>query len=198
MTTSGSYDFTDYQVLVVGGTRGEGHSIASAFAAAGAYVTVTGTMMLRSLYDADLSAFDYESVNLARQESIDNLVGSVSHIDVLVLAASCLYALVSFTVAERTRETAIRAALGARPASIVRGIARRAFVQLSLGVVIGSAASAFVLSLVASHDGGTFQADDWPLVVGALALLMVVVGMLACVRPTLRVLRIQPQEALKG
>jgi len=89
MTTSGSYDFTGYQVLVVGGTRGEGHTIASSFARSGASVTVTGTMMLRSLYDTDLSAFDYESVNLARQESIDHLVGTISHIDVLVLAASC-------------------------------------------------------------------------------------------------------------
>jgi 3-oxoacyl-[acyl-carrier protein] reductase len=89
MTTAGSYDFNGYQVLVIGGTRGEGHTIASAFASSGASVTVTGTMMLRSLYDTDLSAFDYESVNLARQESIDHLVGTISHIDVLVLAASC-------------------------------------------------------------------------------------------------------------
>ena len=73
--TSGSYDFAGYQVLVVGGTRGEGHTIATSFAEAGASVTVTGTMMLRALYDTDLSPFDYESVNLARQESIDHLVG---------------------------------------------------------------------------------------------------------------------------
>ena len=33
-------------------------------------MTVTGTMMLRSPYESDLSAFDYESVNLARQQSI--------------------------------------------------------------------------------------------------------------------------------
>jgi 3-oxoacyl-[acyl-carrier protein] reductase len=89
MTTSGSYDFTGYQVLVVGGTRGEGHTIASSFAACGASVTVTGTMMLRSLYDTDLSAFDYESVNLARQDSIDHLAATVEQIDVLVLAATC-------------------------------------------------------------------------------------------------------------
>ena len=87
--TSGSYDFTGYEVLVVGGTRGQGHDIATSFAAAGASVTVTGTMMLRALYDTDLSPFDYESVNLARQESIDHLVGSIEHLDVLVLAASC-------------------------------------------------------------------------------------------------------------
>ena len=52
-------------------------------------MTVTGTMMLRALYDNDLSQFDYESVNLARQDSIDHLAGMVDHLDVLVLAASC-------------------------------------------------------------------------------------------------------------
>lgn len=87
--TSGWYDFTDYQVLVVGGTRGQGHAIATAFAESGAYVTVTGTMMLRPRYADDLSAFDYESVNLARQDSIDHLVRAVQHVDVLVLAAGC-------------------------------------------------------------------------------------------------------------
>src|SRR5688572_10630789 len=87
--TSGSYDFTGYQVLVVGGTRGDGHAIASSFARSGASVTVTGTMMLRELYDTDLPPFDYESVNLARQESIDHLVGAIDHLDVLVLAAAC-------------------------------------------------------------------------------------------------------------
>lgn len=87
--TSGSHDFTGYEVLVIGGTRGEGHAIATSFAQAGASVTVTGTMMLRALYDTDLTPFDYESVNLARQESIDNLVGSIDHLDVLVLAATC-------------------------------------------------------------------------------------------------------------
>jgi 3-oxoacyl-[acyl-carrier protein] reductase len=87
--TSGLHDFTGYQVLVVGGTRGDGHAIASSFADAGASVTVTGTMMLRELYDTDLSRFDYEMVNLARQESMDHLVSVVGHLDVLVLAASC-------------------------------------------------------------------------------------------------------------
>lgn len=87
--TSGSYDFAGYEVLVVGGTRGEGHAIATSFARAGASVTVTGTMMLRSLYDTDLTPFDYESVNLARQISIDHLAGAVDHLDVLVLAGSC-------------------------------------------------------------------------------------------------------------
>jgi 3-oxoacyl-[acyl-carrier protein] reductase len=84
-----AYDFTGYEVLVVGGTSGTGHALARGFASAGAHVTVTGTLMLRELYDEDLSGLDYEMVNLARQDSIDNLVSTVRHLDVLVLAAGC-------------------------------------------------------------------------------------------------------------
>lgn len=83
------HDFTGYEVLVVGGTTGSGHAIARAFAGAGAHVTVTGTLMLRELYDSDLSGLDYEMVNLARQDSIDHLVSTVDDLDVLVMAAGC-------------------------------------------------------------------------------------------------------------
>ena len=116
----------------------------------------------------------------------------------VVLAAACLYALMSFTVAERTRESAIRAALGARPARIVTTIARRAFVQLALGVTIGAALSAGVLSLLGSTEGSALRTTNWPVSVSLLALLMVAVGLLACLRPTLRLVRIQPLEALKS
>ena len=84
-----SHDFTGSRVLVVGGTRGVGNTIATSFRDAGATVTVTGTMMLRELYDTDLAGLGYETVNLARQESMDHLVGVTDDIDILVLAAGC-------------------------------------------------------------------------------------------------------------
>ena len=84
-----SHDFTGYRVLVIGGTRGTGHTIARSFRDSGANVTVTGTMMLRELYDGDLAGMDYEMVNLARQDSINHLTRSTHDIDVLVLAAGC-------------------------------------------------------------------------------------------------------------
>lgn len=85
--SSVSHDFAGYRVLVVGGTRGTGLTIATRFAEAGAFVTVTGTMMLRELYDSPVARFNFETVNLARQSSIDNLAASVANLDVLVLAA---------------------------------------------------------------------------------------------------------------
>ena len=81
------HDFTGYRVVVTGGARGAGLAIAHAFADAGASVTVTGTMILPSLYDGDLSRFDYEQLNLARQHSIDDFVAGQGEVDVLVNAA---------------------------------------------------------------------------------------------------------------
>lgn len=56
----------------------------------------------------------------------------------ILLAAAGIYALMSFTVAERTRELGIRTALGAQRPSIVAAIAKRAFAQLAVGVTIGA------------------------------------------------------------
>lgn len=118
----------------------------------------------------------------------------------VVLSAACLYALVSFTVARRTRECGIRTALGARPAHIVSAIAKRALLQLSVGVSIGAVLSAGMFSAY-GRDGGAgaiLRTANWPVTVGLIALFVIVVGMLACLKPTLRALRIRPMEALKG
>jgi ABC-type antimicrobial peptide transport system permease subunit len=55
----------------------------------------------------------------------------------LALAASGIYAIMSFTVARRTREIGVRTALGAQPADVVATIGRRAAVQLAVGVLVG-------------------------------------------------------------
>lgn len=116
----------------------------------------------------------------------------------VVLSAVCLYALMSFTVAERTREIGIRTALGGRPAAIVSAIAKRAFLQLSAGVSIGAALSALMLSQLTGSSTTLLGTSNWPLAVGVIALFVIAVGMLACLKPTLRALRIRPVEALKN
>jgi putative ABC transport system permease protein len=107
---------------------------------------------------------------------------------VLLLSAMGIHALMSFTVARRTREIGIRAALGARPAEVVHGIFSRAFYQIGAGVLVGSALAALaglgttreVLLLVAA-DG-----------------IMLVVGLVACSVPVRRALRIDPTEAIRA
>lgn len=55
----------------------------------------------------------------------------------IALSGAGLYALMSFTVSQRTREIGIRTALGARPGTILLAIVRRAIFQLPMGVAAG-------------------------------------------------------------
>ncbi|QIX27398.1 SDR family oxidoreductase [Nocardioides sp. JQ2195] len=82
-----SYDFTHRRVLVVGGTRGLGNTIARRFARAGASVTVTGTQSLRSAYDARLQDYDYQRLDLTNHDSIVRVAEQVGPVDILVNAA---------------------------------------------------------------------------------------------------------------
>ena len=68
-----SFDFSSARVLVTGGTKGIGHAIATAFVAAGAEVTITGSA-------ADPSAYD----GLTERGDIARLASEFERLDVLV------------------------------------------------------------------------------------------------------------------
>jgi putative ABC transport system permease protein len=106
---------------------------------------------------------------------------------VMLLSAMGIHALMSFTVTRRTREIGVRVALGAGPGRIVSEIFRRAFLQVTAGLVIGSGLATLV---------GLRSPRGLALLLGANAL-MFVVGMAACALPVRRALRIAPSEALR-
>lgn len=106
---------------------------------------------------------------------------------VLLLSATGIHALMSFTVSRRTREIGIRIALGARPGRIVAGIFSRAFLQIGLGIVAGTA-------LATLWGVGSLQIL---LLLGANAV-MLLVGLAACAVPLRRALSINPTEALRA
>jgi 3-oxoacyl-[acyl-carrier protein] reductase len=85
--TDFGFDFTGRRVLVTGGTRGVGLAAAQAFVAAGADVSVTGTKILPSLYDADLGRFAYHQLQLSSSDAIDGFLDRIDGVDVLVNAA---------------------------------------------------------------------------------------------------------------
>ena len=111
---------------------------------------------------------------------------------VLLLSAAGIYALMSFTVAQRTSEIGIRAALGARPRRILAGIFARTLRQLALGLLAGSLLSGVLVSLT-----GLGLARSAALLLSVVAI-MLAVGLLAALEPARRGLRIQPTEALRA
>jgi 3-oxoacyl-[acyl-carrier protein] reductase len=79
-----AYDFTGAQVLVTGGSNGIGLGIATAFAAADARVTITGTRDAADDYDHDLAAFEYRQCVMTDPEQIAALAAWFDGLDVLV------------------------------------------------------------------------------------------------------------------
>jgi len=113
-------------------------------------------------------------------------------ISVLLLSAAGIYALMSFAVAQRSREIGVRTALGARPHQLLVSIFGRVTRQLALGLLAGSLLSCAV-----------FLVADLPMSRAVVLLLivagiMVSVGLLAAVGPARRGLRVQASEALRA
>ncbi len=78
------FDFGGAQVLVTGGSNGIGLAIASAFARAGASVTITGTRRSASDYPHDLAGFRYRQLEVRERAALDALAGGFERLDVLV------------------------------------------------------------------------------------------------------------------
>lgn len=79
-----TFDFAGARVLVTGGSNGIGLGIASAFRAAGADVTITGTRPTAGDYDHDVSAFEYRQCVMTDKDQIAALAASFDGLDVLV------------------------------------------------------------------------------------------------------------------
>jgi putative ABC transport system permease protein len=147
-----------------------------------ATAVITGTIPLEDIFEGDwyfLGAI---------------VLGGVLLIGILVaLAASAIYAMMSFAVTQRTREIGIRAALGADAGRLVLTITRRTAVQLGLGAVCGVPLAVFLFTGLS--DGPQQASDLLALLPGILAVLAI--GALACAAPARRALRIAPTEALR-
>ena len=118
----------------------------------------------------------------------------VALLSVLLLSAAGIYALMSFTVAQRRREIAIRTALGAQSSRLLGGVFRHALRQISLGVAVGVVAA---LVIDGAAEGEVFRGNGGPLLF-VMVMVMSGVGLLAALGPARRGLRIEPTEVLKG
>ena len=117
---------------------------------------------------------------------------------VLLLSAMGLFALMSISVSRRTREIGVRVALGANSRQVLARIVAHAMLLMGSGIIVGGG---LVLLSVALGGGPTGRpADDvlsfaaW---IGITSAVMLGAGLLACVEPARRALRINPSDALR-
>jgi putative ABC transport system permease protein len=113
----------------------------------------------------------------------------------LLLAASGIYGVISFTVVQRTREIGIRIALGARGSEVLRLILEEGTGLVLRGLAFGLVA-AFALSRFLSSELYGVSASD-PLTYVVVAVVLLAVAFIATLVPAHRASGVDPLVALR-
>jgi putative ABC transport system permease protein len=159
--------------------------------------TVDPTLRLSEFQRMDQVASDYLRIlgMLLRTTLVMTAVA-------LLLSLAGIYAVLSYTVARRTREIGVRVALGANRRRVLTAIFRRPLTQVGLGVAVGFILVTAGAVVISGHVPD--QPLSWGgLSLGQIALLlaygafMLGVCLLACVVPTRRALQVDPMVAMR-
>ncbi len=120
---------------------------------------------------------------------------SIFGVVALVLAATGLYAVMSFSVSSRRTEVGVRMALGAEPAGIVRMILIQGSRPLAAGILVGLILAVLLGKALESQLFGVTATD--PGTFGGVPLLLALVSLTALLLPALRASRVAPVVALR-
>ncbi len=113
----------------------------------------------------------------------------------LLLASIGLYGVMSFVVAQRTREIGIRVALGAEPRSILALFLKQGLRLISLGILLGLLGGAAIARLLALALVDLSPFDPWTF--SGVSLCLAVVALLATYLPARRAMQVDPMVALR-
>jgi predicted permease len=113
----------------------------------------------------------------------------------LVLASIGIYGVISYSVAQRTREIGIRMALGAQRGDVLRLVLAQGGKISAVGIAIGSAASLGLTRLMAKLLYSVSAVD--PATFAMVAFVLALIAMVASYIPARRTLRVDPLIALR-
>ena len=134
------------------------------------------------------------STAVARQRFSTMLLGVFAGL-ALVLAAVGIYGVMSYSVAQRTREFGIRMALGAQRGDVLKMTVMQGLKLVSIGVAIGLAAAFILTRVMASLLFGVSATD--PVTFLSISFVLIGVAAFASFIPALRATRIDPMVALR-
>jgi ABC-type antimicrobial peptide transport system permease subunit len=149
--------------------------------------------------DAELALFDVQTMgertdlSLASRRTSMTLALAFGAL-ALLLSATGIYGVLAYLVTQRRREIGIRVALGSSRARIVELVVRQGLALVGIGLAAGAGGALSMQRAVASEVFGVQPLD--PLVLGAVAFLLTVTGVAACLLKARRALGVDPMRVL--
>jgi putative ABC transport system permease protein len=145
---------------------------------------------------ADVASMDdVVGATLARPRIVSALLLAFAAI-ALVLAGVGVYGVMAYSVSQRTQEIGVRMALGASAGSVFRMMIGDALRLVTLGLVVGLIAAAWLSRYLASMLFQTGRFDPWTF--AGTAIVLTLVAALASYVPARRGTRVAPVEALRA
>jgi predicted permease len=150
--------------------------------------------------DANLPIYAMRTMEaqISNSLSTERMIASLSTVFgfvATVLAIIGLYGVMSYSVAQRTREIGIRMALGAEQGKVIGMVMREVLTLIAIGVAVGVPAALLLTRMVKSQLYGLEAHDPWTLgfATGSLAMVACAAGYI----PALRASRVDPMKALR-
>jgi putative ABC transport system permease protein len=144
----------------------------------------------------DVRTFSSRVADATTQARFSALLLAIFAAAALVLATVGIYGVISFAVAQRTREIGIRMALGAQRSDVLKMTVIQGLKLVGIGLFIGLV-SAFILTRVMATLLFGISATD-PLTFLSISLMLLAVAILASYIPALRATRVDPMIALRA